>query len=97
MNIILTHHLSVCDQVYACLMTENSHLRQARTLPEAEFLASQSSLIGVLKASIGQLKSIVKVSVLDKPLVDKCQKKTLKIFHLLRENEQLILNLQNKF
>lgn len=91
----LENHLMLCDAVYDCLLKENSHLRQTQTPPDAAVLEAKTQLIESLKTSINGLKSIHKTSPSEKTLVEKAQQKTLKIFHLLRENEQLIFKIKN--
>ncbi len=95
MNLLdtLTQHLELCDAVYALLLEENSILRQTQEAPPQFLLDKKEALLPALKSSVTALKGAQAGSSAYKSQIEAAQKKSMKIFHLSRENEQLLLGL----
>lgn len=95
MNLLdtLTQHLELCDAVYGLLLEENSILRQTKEAPPQLLLDKKAALLPSLKSSVEALKAAQAGSPAYKSQIEAAQKKSMKIFHLSRENEQLLLGL----
>lgn len=95
MNLLdtLTQHLELCDAVYGLLLEENSILRQTKEAPPQLLLDKKAALLPSLKSSVEALKAAQAGSPVYKSQIEAAQKKSMKIFHLSRENEQLLLGL----
>lgn len=91
---LLEAHLNLCDEVYHLLLEEQSLIRESRALPDEGFLHRKKSLLPRLEASVASLKTIAKVPAALKAKVAIGQQKLMKLFHLIRENERAILNVQ---
>ncbi len=89
---ILNSHLNLCEQIYQLLLEENSILRQTGESAPLELLHQKEDLLPVLKHSVSALKSIERGYPMLKEAIEAAQKKSMKIFHLTRENEQLLLS-----
>ncbi|MGF1448945.1 MAG: hypothetical protein ACFB20_05970 [Opitutales bacterium] len=92
----LRHHLSLCDEVYRLLQTENTLLRRDRKLPDSRLLERKEKLLGVLEDSLRQLRSLNALgnkarSPEEREALRLVQRKLMKIFHLDRENERQLL------
>jgi hypothetical protein len=92
----LRQHLALCDEVYRILQTENTHLRRSGALPDEALLERKRQMLTILEDSLKQLRSLnalgKKPAAADgRALLGQVQRKLLKVFHLDRENEQLLL------
>ncbi|MGF1484223.1 MAG: hypothetical protein ACFBZ8_07660 [Opitutales bacterium] len=95
-EIALRHHLALCDEVYRILQAENTMLRREGRLPDTEILQRKEKLLGVLEDSLRQLRSLNALgkkagSADERELLRLVQRKLMKILHLDRENERLLL------
>lgn len=89
---IIENHVKNCEATYQVLLEENSFLRQTRSNPPAEILDKKAAILAELQISTAALKSIEKSSPALRLSIENAQKKTMKILHLVRENEQMLLN-----
>jgi hypothetical protein len=93
---ILHHHLQVCEALYHFLQEEGGFLRQMQALPPDEMIEKKRLQLAALTASVEALKGVGHGDALLQPTLSVAQKKTLKVFQLLRENEQLLLKIQSQ-
>ena len=94
---ILTSHLSLCEEVHSLLLEENTWLKVQKKVPEMEFLNRKKAIVGKLESSLSNLKKLKPefFSPFDdsKRLVGESHSKLLQIFYLDRENEDMLLKL----
>jgi len=94
---ILTSHLSLCEEVHSLLLEENTWLKVQKKVPEMEFLNRKKAIVGRLESSLSNLKKLKPefFSPFDesKRLVGESHSKLLQIFYLDRENEDMLLKL----
>lgn len=93
---IIHHHLEVCEALYHFLQEEGGWLRQMQSLPPEEMLENKRHHLARLSASVSALKGIEVPQADLREGLESAQKKTLKVFQLLRENEQMLLKLQSQ-
>ena len=93
---VLENHISLCEGMYQLLLEENSFLRQTGEALPSELFEKKKNQTNAFKASVETLKALEKAPGDLKLSLDGAQKKTMKILHLLRENEQLMLNAQQQ-
>ena len=93
---ILKQHLVLCQDVYQLLLEENTWLKQKK-VPEMHFLEKKKVIVQRLEGSLSNLKKIkarIFLSFDDsKKLVGESHSKLLQIFYLDRENEDLLVKL----
>ena len=94
---ILKDHLSLCHQVHSLLLEENTWLKIQKKIPEMPFLDKKKSIVHKLELSLANLKKLKPefFSPFDnsKKLVGESHAKLLQIFYLDRENEDLMVKL----
>lgn len=94
---ILQTHLSLCEEVHALLLEENTWLKVEQKVPEMNFLNRKKNIVAKLESSLGNLKKLKPefFSPFDdsKRLVGESHSKLLQIFYLDRENEEMLLKL----
>ena len=94
---ILTSHLSLCEEVHSLLLEENTWLKVQKKVPEMEFLNRKKAIVGKLESSLSNLKKLKPefFSPFDdsRRLVGESHSKLLQIFYLDRENEDMLLKL----
>lgn len=93
---IIHYHLEVCEALYHFLQEEGGWLRQMQSLPPEEMIESKRGHLARLAASVQALKSIESPQADLRDGLESAQKKTLKVFQLLRENEQMLLKLHSQ-
>ena len=88
---ILKDHLSLCNEVHALLLEENTWLKVQKKIPEMPFLEKKKVIVQKLESSLVNLKKLKPefFSPFDnsKKLVGESHAKLLQIFYLDRENE----------
>jgi hypothetical protein len=98
---VLKAHLSLCTEVYDLLLEENSWLKMQKTVPQMEFLQRKKFIVEKLDHSLANLKKLKPeyFSPFDnsKKLVSDSHTKLLQIFYLDRENEELLVKLNQPF
>ncbi len=94
---VLKSHLVLCSEVYDLLLEENSWLKLQKKVPEMEFLQRKKVIVEKLESSLSNLKQLKPeyFSPFDnsKKLVSESHTKLLQIFYLDRENEDLLVKL----
>jgi len=89
----LEYHEHICDETYQMLLEENSLLKEKIHPLPSSLIEAKQHLIEKLTASVHTLKTLSATHTpSEKLIIESAQKKTLKILHLLKENEQLLLN-----
>jgi len=98
---VLTTHLKLCEEVYSLLLRENTWLKKEGKVPEMSLLNEKKEIISRLNGSLGDLKKLKPefFSPFDntKKLVADSHSRLLQIFYLDRENEDLLLKLNQSF
>jgi hypothetical protein len=98
---VLKAHLSLCTEVYDLLLEENSWLKMQKTVPQMDFLQRKKFIVEKLDHSLANLKKLKPeyFSPFDnsKKLVSDSHTKLLQIFYLDRENEELLVKLNQPF
>jgi hypothetical protein len=94
---ILKQHLALCQDVYQLLLEENTWLKVQKKVPEMQFLEKKKVIVQRLEGSLSNLKKLKPefFSPFDdsKKLVGESHSKLLQIFYLDRENEDLLVKL----
>ena len=94
---ILKQHLALCNDVYQLLLEENTWLKVQKKVPEMQFLEKKKVIVQRLEGSLSNLKKLKPefFSPFDdsKKLVGESHSKLLQIFYLDRENEDLLVKL----
>ena len=94
---ILKNHLTLCNEVHELLLEENTWLKVQKKIPEMPFLAKKKTIVQKLESSLANLKKLKPefFSPFDnsKKLVGESHSKLLQIFYLDRENEDLLVKL----
>ncbi len=94
---VLKSHLALCNQVHELLLEENTWLKVQKKVPEIALLQRKKEIVGRLESSLSQLKKLKPeyFSPFDdsKKLVGESHAKLLQIFYLDRENEELLVKL----
>jgi hypothetical protein len=94
---ILKDHLSLCNEVHSLLLEENTWLKVQKKIPEMPFLEKKKGIVQKLELSLSNLKKLKPefFSPFDnsKKLVGESHAKLLQIFYLDRENEELMIKL----
>jgi len=94
---VLQTHLALCNEVHALLLEENTWLKVQKKVPEMAFLNRKKEIVTKLESSLTNLKKLKPefFSPFDdsKHLVGESHSKLLKIFYLDRENEDMLLKL----
>ena len=93
----LRNHLSLCEDVHQLLLEENTWLKVQKRVPEMDFLNRKKQIVSRLESSLSNLKKLKPefFSPFDdsKRLVGESHSKLLQIFYLDRENEDMLLKL----
>ena len=55
---ILQTHLSLCEEVHALLLEENTWLKVEQKVPEMNFLNRKKNIVAKLESSLGNLKKL---------------------------------------
>ena len=94
---VLKQHLILCQDVYQLLLEENTWLKVQKKVPEMQFLEKKKVIVQRLEGSLSNLKKLKPefFSPFDdsKKLVCESHSKLLQIFYLDRENEDLLVKL----
>ncbi len=94
---ILRSHLALCEDVHSLLLEENTWLKVKKSVPEMDFLNRKKQIVSRLESSLASLKKLKPefFSPFDdsKRLVGESHSKLLQIFYLDRENEDMLLKL----
>ena len=94
---ILKQHLVLCNDVHQLLLEENTWLKVQKKVPDMAFLEKKKVIIQRLESSLANLKKLKPefFSPFDnsKKLVGESHSKLLQIFYLDRENEELLVKL----
>ncbi|MEK9773792.1 MAG: hypothetical protein VW576_09545 [Opitutae bacterium] len=94
---VLKQHLDLCNDVHQLLLEENTWLKMQKKVPEMQFLEKKKSIVQRLESSLENLKKLKPefFSPFDnsKKLVGESHSKLLQIFYLDRENEELMVKL----
>jgi len=94
---VLKEHLILCQDVYQLLLEENTWLKVQKKVPEMQFLEKKKVIVQRLEGSLSNLKKLKPefFSPFDdsKKLVGESHSKLLQIFYLDRENEDLLVKL----
>ena len=92
---ILRKHIEICDTMHDLLIEENNELKIRKADPSQGLLQKKKELLPLLDESVKQIKRVKdEAAVKDRgnqELIKSAQKKLMKIFYLIRENEQLLL------
>lgn len=94
---ILKQHLVLCNDVHQLLLEENTWLKVQKKVPDMAFLGKKKVIVQRLESSLTNLKKLKPefFSPFDnsKKLVGESHSKLLQIFYLDRENEELLVKL----
>ena len=94
---VLNKHLDLCNDVHQLLLEENTWLKVQKKVPEMKFLEQKKVIVQRLEDSLSNLKRLKPefFSPFDnsKQLVGDSHSKLLQIFYLDRENEDLLVKL----
>ena len=94
---ILIQHIELCNDVHTLLLEENTWLKVQKKVPDMQFLEKKKSIVHRLESSLTNLKKLKPefFSPFDnsKKLVAESHSKLLQIFYLDRENEELLVKL----
>ena len=94
---ILKQHLVLCNDVHQLLLEENTWLKVQKKVPDMPFLEKKKVIVQRLESSLANLKKLKPefFSPFDnsKKLVGESHSKLLQIFYLDRENEELLVKL----
>lgn len=94
---VLKKHLDLCNDVHQLLLEENTWLKVQKKVPEMKFLEQKKVIVQRLEDSLSNLKKLKPefFSPFDnsKQLVSDSHSKLLQIFYLDRENEDLLVKL----
>lgn len=94
---VLKQHLELCNDVHQLLLEENTWLKVQKKVPEMQFLDRKKTIVERLESSLANLKKLKPefFSPFDdsKKLVGESHAKLLQIFYLDRENEELLVKL----
>ena len=94
---VLVQHLELCNDVYQLLLEENTWLKVQKKVPDMKFLEQKKIIVKRLEESLANLKKLKPefFSPFDnsKKLVGDSHSKLLQIFYLDRENEELLVKL----
>jgi hypothetical protein len=94
---VLKQHLELCNDVHQLLLEENTWLKVQKKVPEMQFLDKKKTIVERLELSLANLKKLKPefFSPFDdsKKLVGESHAKLLQIFYLDRENEELLVKL----
>ncbi len=94
---ILKQHLVLCNDVHQLLLEENTWLKVQKKVPDMAFLGKKKVIVQRLESSLANLKKLKPefFSPFDnsKKLVGESHSKLLQIFYLDRENEELLVKL----
>ena len=94
---VLKKHLDLCNDVHQLLLEENTWLKVQKKVPEMKFLEQKKVIVQRLADSLSNLKKLKPefFSPFDnsKELVGDSHSKLLQIFYLDRENEDLLVKL----
>ena len=94
---ILSQHIELCNDVHTLLLEENTWLKVQKKVPDMQFLEKKKSIVHRLESSLTNLKKLKPefFSPFDnsKKLVAESHSKLLQIFYLDRENEELLVKL----
>ena len=94
---VLKQHLDLCNDVHQLLLEENTWLKVQKKVPEMQFLDKKKTIVERLELSLANLKKLKPefFSPFDdsKKLVGESHAKLLQIFYLDRENEELLVKL----
>tara|TARA_B100002019_G_C21260739_1_gene596556 strand:- start:327 stop:704 length:378 start_codon:yes stop_codon:yes gene_type:complete len=94
---VLKQHLELCNDVHRLLLEENTWLKVQKKVPEMKFLEEKKVIVQRLEDSLSNLKKLKPeyFSPFDnsKQLVGDSHSKLLQIFYLDRENEELLVKL----
>ena len=94
---VLKQHLELCNDVHRLLLEENTWLKVQKKVPEMKFLEEKKVIVQRLEDSLSNLKKLKPeyFSPFDnsKQLVGDSHSKLLQIFYLDRENEDLLVKL----
>ena len=94
---IISSHLVLCDEVYQLLLEENTWLKTEKSAPTMDFLNRKKAILPKLDESLVLFKKL-KPELFDpfddtKQLVKDSHSKLLQIFYVDRENEDLLIKL----
>lgn len=94
---IISSHLALCDEVYQLLLEENTWLKTEKSAPTMDFLNRKKAILPKLDESLVLFKKL-KPELFDpfddtKQLVKDSHSKLLQIFYVDRENEDLLIKL----
>ena len=94
---VLKQHLALCNDVHQLLLEEDTWLKVQKKVPEMTFLEKKKIIVKRLEDSLSNLKKLKPefFSPFDnsKKLVGESHSKLLQIFYLDRENEDLLVKL----
>ena len=94
---VLKQHLELCNDVHQLLLEENTWLKVQKKVPGMQFLDKKKTIVERLESSLANLKKLKPefFSPFDdsKKLVGESHAKLLQIFYLDRENEELLVKL----
>ena len=94
---VLKQQLALCNDVHQLLLEENTWLKVQKKVPEMTFLEKKKIIVKRLEDSLSNLKKLKPefFSPFDnsKKLVGESHSKLLQIFYLDRENEDLLVKL----
>ena len=94
---VLVQHLELCNDVHKLLLEENTWLKVQKKVPDMKFLEQKKIIVKRLEESLANLKKLKPefFSPFDnsKKLVGDSHSKLLQIFYLDRENEELLVKL----
>ena len=94
---VLKQHLALCNDMHQLLLEENTWLKVQKKVPEMTFLEKKKIFVKRLEDSLSNLKKLKPefFSPFDnsKKLVGESHSKLLQIFYLDRENEDLLVKL----
>ena len=94
---VLKQHLELCNDVHRLLLEENTWLKVQKKVTEMKFLEEKKVIVQRLEDSLSNLKKLKPeyFSPFDnsKQLVSDSHSKLLQIFYLDRENEELLVKL----
>jgi hypothetical protein len=94
---IISSHLTLCDEVYQLLLEENTWLKTEKCPPTMDFLNRKKAILPKLDESLNLFKKLKPelFSPFDdtKQLIKDSHSKLLQIFYVDRENEDLLIKL----
>ncbi len=91
---ILKNHHKLCDDIYQILLEENAYLKKTGNHPKEELMQKKENLLSRLDVSLADIKKIGTDPAIGNEVfqekIQVVQNKIMKIFYLMKENEQLL-------